>query len=71
MATTPRIRAERRSVDELSDRQIEELMAFGKREAGLIDDMEAAVRRGDRDGLWALGETLVRMQDEAAKVTEK
>jgi hypothetical protein len=68
MPTNPRIRLARIPAEELSDHQIEALMAFGKREAALIDEMEAAARAGDRDLVWQLAEALVRCQDEAQQV---
>jgi hypothetical protein len=66
----PSIRVERVPAEELSDHQLERLMAFGRREADLIDEMEAAARVGDRDSVWRLAEALVRFQDEAKQVTE-
>ena len=65
MPNNPRIRAERIPADELTDAQIERLMEFGCREANLIDEMEAAVRSGDRNLTWQLAEALVRLQDQA------
>jgi hypothetical protein len=70
MPNTPRIRVERVPADDLSAHQIERLMAFGKREADLIDEMETAARAGDRDLVWQLAEALVRCQDEAHHVAE-
>ena len=68
LPNTPRIRVERIPAEELSDHQIEQLMSFGKREADLIDRMEAAARAGDRDLVWELAEALVRCQDKAVQV---
>ena len=65
-----RIRAVQRAAAELSDDQIERLVNFGKREADLIDEMEAAARVGDRNLVWQLAEALVRCQDEAKQVAE-
>lgn len=65
-----RIRVVRRAVEELSDVQIEQLMNFGKREADLIDEMEAAARVGDKNLLWQLAEALVRCEDEARQIAE-
>jgi len=70
MPSNPRIRVERTPADELSDHQIEQLMAFGRREAELVDQMEAAARAGDRALVWQLAEELVRYQDEARQVAE-
>ena len=67
---TQPIRMVPRPVDQLSDDQLARVINFGRARAEVIAGIEAAVRRGDRDALWALGETLVRMRDEAAKVTE-
>jgi hypothetical protein len=63
-----RIRAVRIPVAELTNHQIEVLMTFGRREAELIDQMEAATRAGDRALVWQLAEALVRYQDEAQQV---
>jgi hypothetical protein len=70
MPNTPRIRVERIPAEELSDHQIEQLMAFGKRENDLIDEMEAATRAGDRARVWQLAEALVRLQDQVAQLSE-
>jgi hypothetical protein len=67
--STSRIRVERRPADELSDHQFEVLMSLGRREADLIDEMEAAARAGDRDLVWHIAEALVGLQDQAAKVS--
>jgi hypothetical protein len=64
-ASTPHLHVVRHAVDELSDEQIARLMDFGKREADLIDQMEAATRAGDRDLVWQLAQALCRIQDEA------
>lgn len=64
--TTPRICVERRSIDELSDAQIEQLMAFGKREAELLEEIEAAVRVGDRNLVWQLARALCQIEDEVS-----
>ena len=66
----PRIRMERIPADELTEHQIEQLVHFGRREAGLVDEMEAAARLGDRNLVWQLAEALVRCQDEAKQVAE-
>jgi hypothetical protein len=71
MPNTSRIPVERVPADELSDSQIERLMEIGSAEADLIDEMESAVRAGDRDLVWQLAATLVRHQDEARKVGNK
>jgi hypothetical protein len=68
MKQVPHLRVVRRPVEELSDQQIEQLMAFGKREAELITEMEAAVRSGDRNLVWQLATSLVRCQDEARRM---
>ena len=68
MRQTPHLRVVRRAADELSDQQIEQLMSFGKREALLLDEMEAAVRTGDRALVWQLATSLVRCQDEARQM---
>ena len=64
------IRVERIPAAELTDHQIECLMNFGRREADLIDQMEAAARTGDRDRVWELAEELVSLQDEVEQVTK-
>jgi hypothetical protein len=70
MPNTARIRVERVPADELSDHQIQRLIEFGKREAELIDEMEAATRAGDRNLVWQLAEELVHFQDEAQQVAK-
>ncbi len=40
-------------------------MDFGKREADLIEQMEAATRDGDRDLCWQIAQELCRIRDEA------
>lgn len=70
MQQTPRLRVVRRPAEELSDEQIARLLDFGRREADLITEMEAAARAGDRNLVWELAEALVRCQDEARQVTE-
>jgi hypothetical protein len=64
MANTSRIRVVRRPADELSDAQIARLVEFGQREAALIDELQAAVRTGDRTLTWQLAEALCRLEDE-------
>lgn len=65
-----RIRVMPRAADELTDSQIETLMNFGKREAELIDELEAATRNGDRDLAWQIAQALCRIEDEARKRPE-
>jgi hypothetical protein len=54
----------RNEPEELSDIQVERLMSFGRDEADLIDQMEAATRAGDRDLVWQLAQALCRIQDD-------
>jgi hypothetical protein len=68
MPDTPRIRMVRHEPEELSDAQIAKLISFGRREAGLIEEIEQAARSGDREKLWRLAEELVRLQDQAGQV---
>ena len=70
-APQPRIRAIPRPVEELSVQQIEQIVAFGKRTASLIDGMEAAARAGDRERVWELVTDLVRYRDEIHKAAER
>ena len=63
--SNPSFRVVARPVEELSDAQIEHLIAVGKREADLIDQMEEAVRHGDRNLVWQIAQALVRVHDEA------
>jgi hypothetical protein len=65
MPNNARIRLERIPAGELSDDEIQRLMAFGRREAELLDEMEAAARAGDRNQVWRIAEELVRIQDAA------
>jgi len=64
------IRVERIPGAELTDHQIEQLMNFGRREAGLIDEMTAAARLGDQNLVMQIVQELVRMEDEARQVAE-
>ena len=68
MQQAPRLRVIRRAADELSDQQIEQLMSFGRREAELLDQMECAVRSGDRNLTWQLAQALCECQDEARQM---
>jgi hypothetical protein len=71
MQGKPRIiRVERRPPEDFSDHQIETLMNFGKREADLINEMDAAVQVGDRNLVWQLAVTLTQLHDERAQVTK-
>lgn len=63
--TVPRIRATVRAPDQMTESQIESLLALGRREAAIIDELEAAVRAGDKDLAWRLAVTLVELQDQA------
>jgi hypothetical protein len=66
----PNLRVVRREPAELTDHQIEQLMDFGRAEAALVDEMEAAARVGDKNLVWQLAEELVRMQDEVRQVVQ-
>jgi hypothetical protein len=68
MQQAPRLRVVRCPVDELSDQQIEQLMSFGRREAELLDRMEAATRAGDRDAVWQIAQALCVCQDEVRQM---
>jgi hypothetical protein len=61
------IRALPRSVGDLTDSQIETFIRFGREEAQLIDELEAAVRTGDRDAAWRIAQALCRIEDEARR----
>jgi hypothetical protein len=54
----------------LTESQIELLTRLGKREAELIDQLEAAVRSGDRDLCWQIAQALCGVEDQARKVKE-
>jgi hypothetical protein len=62
-----RLHAVRREPDELSVEQIDRLIAFGRREAELIDEMTAASRAGDEPRVLEIVGELVRIEDEAAQ----
>jgi hypothetical protein len=68
MPNTQRMRVVRRAPEELSDAQIERLIGFGRAEADVIDELEAAARAGDRELAWQLARKLVELQDAAAAV---
>jgi hypothetical protein len=61
---TPRLRVFRPEVQELSDDQFEQLISVGKREADLIEEMEQAVRAGDRNLVWQIAQALCRSEDQ-------
>lgn len=60
----PSLRAERRHAEELTDSQVERLIQFGRWEADLIDQMEAAARAGDRELVWQIAQALVEIEDQ-------
>jgi hypothetical protein len=60
---TSRIRIERRRVADLSDSQVEALIGFGRREAELLEQLEAATRAGDKDLAWQIAQALCRVED--------
>jgi len=62
------IRACPRSVEEMTDAQIETLINFGRCEAELIDELEEATRHGDRDRAWAICQRICQIED---RVREK
>jgi hypothetical protein len=49
----------------MTESQIETLMNFGRQEALLLDELEAATRAGDRDEAWRLLQEFCRIEDEA------
>jgi hypothetical protein len=61
----PRIRAAARPPEEWTESQVETILAFGRREGEIIDQIVDATRCGDRNLCWQLAETLVRIEDEA------
>jgi hypothetical protein len=65
----PKLSVERRSIEELSERQIAELMAFGVEEATIIDEIENATRTGNRERAWELCQRLCDVEDEAQRMT--
>jgi hypothetical protein len=56
----PKVRAEFKSVAEMTDHEIERIIEFGRREAELIDRLEIATRAGDRELAWELSKELLR-----------
>jgi hypothetical protein len=62
---TGRLRIVRKAVEDFSDTEIEKLMDFGRREADLLEEMEAAVRTGDRELVWQLAKALVEIEDQS------
>jgi hypothetical protein len=58
----PRIHVVRVPAEELTDAQIDQLMAIGRREADLIDEIEAAVRADDRALVWQLAQALCELE---------
>jgi hypothetical protein len=61
---TPRPRVVPRAAEEMSDHQIEQLISVVKREADLIEEMEQAVRAGDRNLVWQIAQALCRIEDQ-------
>jgi len=60
----PRIRAEVRDPAEMAESQLDALMSLGRREAQLMDRLEAATRAGDRDAVWEIAQEYCRIEDE-------
>ncbi len=69
MPEPTRIRVVRRDPAELSDRQIETLIGFGRREAELVDSLVEATRAGDHDAVWAISQAIARVEDQVAEVS--
>jgi hypothetical protein len=55
----------------MTDHQIEQVMDFGRREAELIDRLEAATRAGNRELAWDLSQELCRIGDSVHAVSRK
>jgi hypothetical protein len=64
----PTIRVDRRPPSEFSEGQIAALMAFGVEEATILDKLEAATRRGDRERAWELCRELCDVSDEVQRM---
>jgi len=64
MANTTRIRAVRHDPAELTDTQIETLMAFGRREAELLAELQSAVETDDRELAWQIAQALIQVEDQ-------
>jgi hypothetical protein len=62
------IRALPRSINELTDSQIETLINFGREEAQLLDELEAAVKNEDRALVWQIAQAICGIED---RVREK
>jgi len=65
----PSVRVERRTVHDLTDTQIETLVSIGTHQGELVEQLQAAVREGDRETAWRISEELVKTEDEARRVT--
>ena len=65
---TRRIRMVPRPIEEMSNSQIECLMAFGRQEAELLDELELAVHKGNRELVWQLAEALCSLRDQEGEV---
>lgn len=61
--TAPKFTVVRRSLGELSDAEILEFFDFGAREGELIDELEEAVRDGDRARAWEIAEQITANAD--------
>jgi len=59
-----RMRVVRRSTEDLTDSQIEQLMTFGRREADLLDKLEAATRAGDRNLVFEIAQVFCQLEEE-------
>jgi hypothetical protein len=67
----PQITVNFRPVSEWTDEQLERLIGFGKIEAELLDQLEAATAAGDRDLAWQISLALVENIRRVERVSEE
>jgi hypothetical protein len=67
-ARVPRIRAQLRPPEEMTEAQIEVLMDLGRAEAELLDRLEAATRAGDKAEVWKIAQEYCGIEDKITGV---
>jgi hypothetical protein len=63
-ARVPRLHAEVRPVEEMTELQIEALMNLGRAEAELMNRLEAAARAGDKNEVWKIAQEYCAIEDQ-------
>jgi hypothetical protein len=58
----------RRPPEELTDRQINLLLAFGRQRAAIVQKLQDAARAGDREAVWQYAIALTHCEDESGRI---